>query len=116
MRRIEPAELALRPFHILDEEWALPGRRPRATQSDDGFVGGLGTLWNRPVATVYVRLTRFTFALLNAHRNSRSASCRPEGPPTSTRRGSSILDQSLYPQQDYHRAFIGEVVAAWVTA
>jgi flavin reductase (DIM6/NTAB) family NADH-FMN oxidoreductase RutF len=164
MRRIEPAELTLRPFHLLDEEWALlVGGRERPNPMTVSW-GGLGTLWNRPVATVYVRPTRFTFDLLNAHpeftlcflppalkaaldlcgsRSGRdtdkwaAAGLRPE-PSASVAvprvAGSTLvlegrvlatfdldparfLDpkiESLYPQRDYHRAFIGEVVAAWV--
>jgi flavin reductase (DIM6/NTAB) family NADH-FMN oxidoreductase RutF len=29
--------------------------------------GGMGTLWHRPVVTVYVRPTRHTFSLMNGH-------------------------------------------------
>lgn len=67
MRRIEPADLDLRPFQLLDREWALlvggAGRPSPMTVS----WGGLGTLWQKPVATVYVRPTRHTWELLNGH-------------------------------------------------
>lgn len=64
MKKIEPARLSLRPFHILDQEWALlVGGREKSNPMTVSW-GGLGTLWNRPVATVYVRPTRFTFSLL----------------------------------------------------
>ena len=66
MRRCEPAELKLRPFHLLDEEWALlVAGRERPNPMTVSW-GGFGTLWNRPVVTVYVRPTRFTFGLLEA--------------------------------------------------
>jgi len=65
MRRIELTDLTLKPFDILDREWALlvggDGKPNPMTVS----WGGLGTLWQRPVATVYVRPTRHTWSLLN---------------------------------------------------
>jgi flavin reductase (DIM6/NTAB) family NADH-FMN oxidoreductase RutF len=166
MRRIEPSELMLRPFRIFDAEWALlVGGRERPNPMTVSW-GGLGTLWNRPVATVYVRPTRFTCGLLDAH--PEFTLCFP--PPAmkaaldfcGTRSGrdtdkwaaaglraepsaevavprvagaASVLEcrvlatldldptrfldtaiEALYPQRDYHRVFIGEVVAAWVAA
>lgn len=66
-RRIEPADLVLRPFHVLDERWALlVAGAPRPNPMTVSW-GGLGTLWNRPVVTVFVRPTRYTFELLAAH-------------------------------------------------
>jgi flavin reductase (DIM6/NTAB) family NADH-FMN oxidoreductase RutF len=166
MRRIEPAELTVRPFHILDTQWALlVGGRERPNPMTVSW-GGLGTLWNRPVVTVYVRPTRFTYGLLEAHpeftlcflpptmkaaldlcgsRSGRdtdkwaAAGLRAEpsaavavprvAGATLALEGrvlaSSDLDptrfldpkiESLYPQRDYHRVYLGEVVAAWVEA
>jgi flavin reductase (DIM6/NTAB) family NADH-FMN oxidoreductase RutF len=64
MQRIDPAQLLVRPFYLLDQEWALlVGGREHPNPMTVSW-GGLGTLWNRPVATVYVRPTRFTFTLL----------------------------------------------------
>jgi flavin reductase (DIM6/NTAB) family NADH-FMN oxidoreductase RutF len=64
LKRVAAAELCLRPFHLLDQEWALlVGGREKPNPMTVSW-GGLGTLWNRPVATVYVRPTRFTFSLL----------------------------------------------------
>jgi len=127
--------------------------------------GGLGTLWNRPVVTVYVRPTRHTFELMVAHEEFtlnvltpvmrealdicgscsgrttdkwEAARITPEpSSAVSVPRvaGADLalecrtlhtfdLDptrfmdpeiESLYPQRDYHRAFIGEVVAAWAS-
>jgi len=163
MQPIDPANLTLRPFHILDAEWALlVGGRGRPNPMTVSW-GGLGTLWNRPVATVYVRPTRFTFGLLETHpeftlcflpptmkaaldlcgsRSGRNTDkwsaaglrAEPSAAVAVPRvAGSSLvlegrvlatfdldparfLDsaiESLYPKRDYHRAFIGEVVAAW---
>ena len=65
-KRIDPDALCLRPFHVLDKEWALlVGGREKPNPMTVSW-GGLGTLWNRPVATVYVRPTRHTFGLLRS--------------------------------------------------
>jgi flavin reductase (DIM6/NTAB) family NADH-FMN oxidoreductase RutF len=67
MRHIEPEELAIRPFELLDKQWALlvggTGKPNPMTVS----WGGFGTLWHKPTVTVYVRPTRFTYGLLNEH-------------------------------------------------
>ncbi len=68
MRRIEPAELTLKPFEILDREWALLVGGAEKPNPMTVSWGGLGTLWQRPVATVYVRPTRHTWTLLNGCR------------------------------------------------
>jgi flavin reductase (DIM6/NTAB) family NADH-FMN oxidoreductase RutF len=65
MRKVDPKELQVRPFHLLDEEWALlvsgKGKPNPMTVS----WGGFGTLWHKPAVTIYVRPTRHTYALLN---------------------------------------------------
>ncbi len=66
MRAIAPGDLLLRPFTILDANWALLVAGSSRPNPMTVSWGGLGTLWNRPVATVYVRPTRFTFSLLEA--------------------------------------------------
>lgn len=163
MRKIEPAELTVKPFHLLDKEWALlVGGRDRPNPMTVSW-GGLGTLWNRPVATVYVRPTRHTWDLLNQHPeftlNVLPPSLRPALQLCGTRSGRELdkwaaaglvpepservavprvgsarlslecrvlatLDidpanfvdptvEDLYPGKDYHRVFLGEVLAAW---
>lgn len=53
------------PLTLFDKDWCL------ITVNDHGRVntmtaswGGLGTLWNQPIATIFVRPTRFTHELL----------------------------------------------------
>src|SRR5512135_1981709 len=66
MRRVPPQDVLVRPFAILDVSWALLVAGSARPNPMTVSWGGLGTLWNRPVATVYVRPTRFTFSLLEA--------------------------------------------------
>ena len=67
MRKVDPTSLAIRPFELLDLEWALLVAGKDRPNPMTISWGGLGTLWQRPVVTVYVRPTRHTFSLLNAH-------------------------------------------------
>jgi flavin reductase (DIM6/NTAB) family NADH-FMN oxidoreductase RutF len=163
MRRVNPHELRVTPFALFDRQWALlVAGRTRPNPMTVSW-GGLGTLWNRPVATVYVRPTRFTFSLLEAEpeftlnflperyraaldlcgaRSGRDADkwretglgqvpgeavpvplvaeaelaleCRVLA--TQDLDPARFLDRridSMYPRQDYHRIFVGEVLAAW---
>jgi flavin reductase (DIM6/NTAB) family NADH-FMN oxidoreductase RutF len=64
MREIEPEDFLARPFHLLDKEWALLVAGKTRPNPMTVSWGGFGTLWNKPVVTVYVRPTRFTFCLL----------------------------------------------------
>ncbi|MBI5442328.1 MAG: flavin reductase family protein [Deltaproteobacteria bacterium] len=163
MHRIHPTELTVRPFHLLDREWALlVAGRERPNPMTVSW-GGMGTLWGRPVVTVYVRPTRYTWGLLGEHpeftlnflpetrrralelcgsRSGREAdkwaAAELEPVPSEVvaiprvsgarlafecRVLASLdldpgrfLDRSLdemYSEKDFHRVFLGEVVALW---
>ena len=163
MRRIDPKEISLRPFAALDDDWALLASGADKPNLMTVSWGGFGTLWNRPVVTVYVRPTRFSYGLLNGHPeftlnfmpDSRrdalelcgatsgidtdkwaAAKLTPLAPesvkvPRVAEAGLSfecrilaafdfdparffdktILEQ--YPGKDFHRAFVGQVLAAF---
>ncbi len=164
MREIDFRDVHLRPFQTLDEDWAiLVAGRDRPNPMTVSW-GGFGTLWNRPVVTVYVRPTRHTFGLLDAHPeftlNFLPETLRPalelcgklSGRDTDkwaasklTREPSGcvavprvaqarlsfeckVLSQldfdparfadpsilGLYPQRDFHRAYVGQVLKALV--
>ncbi|MBR4455722.1 MAG: flavin reductase [Solobacterium sp.] len=53
-------------FKLFDQNWGLlaAGTADRHNAMTISW-GGLGTLWNKPVATVYVKPCRHTFAFLN---------------------------------------------------
>jgi flavin reductase (DIM6/NTAB) family NADH-FMN oxidoreductase RutF len=68
MREVPLSELSVRPFTLLDRQWAiLVGGAERPNPMTVSW-GGMGTLWNRPTVTIYVRPTRYTYELLEAHR------------------------------------------------
>ena len=52
-------------FHIFDKQWALvtAGTLKHYNTMTISW-GGLGTLWSRPVATVYVKPIRYTYQFL----------------------------------------------------
>lgn len=59
--RVSISDIECHPFTVLDRDWAL------VTAGELGHMntmtvswGGLGTLWNKPVATVYIRPQRYT--------------------------------------------------------
>ncbi len=62
---MDPKELQIRPFQILDEEWALLVSGVDRPNPMTVSWGGFGTLWHKPTVTVYVRPTRHTKALLD---------------------------------------------------
>ena len=53
-------------FSKFDKQWALlcAGTKEKHNTMTVSW-GGMGTLWGRPVVTVYVRPTRYTFGFLN---------------------------------------------------
>lgn len=58
-------EITLAPFKVFDDEWALV---TAGNQDDFNTMtiswGGLGTLWNKSVATIYVKPIRYTYEYL----------------------------------------------------
>lgn len=163
-RLIDPAQIVLRPFHVLDEEWALLATGTSPPNLMTVSWGGLGTLWERPMVTVYVRPVRHSYRCLETHAeytlnflphdefqtaldfcgsasgrdvdkweetgltavaSSRVAVPRVvEAALTLECRVVSTFDldparfkdpaiDALYPDRDYHRAYLGEVLAAW---
>lgn len=63
MKKIKPEELTDNPIKLIGKDWMLvtagtPGEFNTMTAS----WGGVGFLWNKPVAFVFVRHERYTFA------------------------------------------------------
>jgi len=53
------------PLHMLDQEWALltAGNKEKFNSMTISW-GGFGTIWNKPVATVYVKPVRYTYEFM----------------------------------------------------
>lgn len=55
----------LAPLYTIDQEWAVlaVGRKEKFNAMTISW-GGLGTIWNKPVATVYVKPNRYTYKFM----------------------------------------------------
>ena len=66
-RQITPEELCESPFSTIGRDWLLITAPDKSKESGINAMtaswGGLGILWNKPVATVYIRPQRHTFSL-----------------------------------------------------
>ncbi|MEF2919906.1 MAG: flavin reductase [Acutalibacteraceae bacterium] len=64
-KEIKPAEIVENPFKLIGTDWML------VTAEDDNKTnmmtaswGGLGIMWNKPVAYTFIRPQRYTFGML----------------------------------------------------
>ncbi len=66
-REITPEQLIDSPFRLIGKDWLLITVPDEEKESGANAMtaswGGLGVLWNKPVATVYVRPQRHTYTL-----------------------------------------------------
>ena len=61
MQKLSPYELAQNPFTLIGKQWTLiTTKAANKTNAMTASWGGVGILWNKPVATVYIRPQRFT--------------------------------------------------------
>jgi len=66
-KSVKASELAVNPFTKIGKEWLLiTGNRGEETNTMTASWGGLGVLWNRDVATVYIRPQRYTKEFIDA--------------------------------------------------
>lgn len=64
---IDPMEFVCRPFQLLQQKWMLltaGENTPGGFNTMTVAWGGFGVLWNKPVAQIFVRPTRFTFGFV----------------------------------------------------
>lgn len=65
--KIKPEEIVRNPFLLFNKDWALlTGGTPENCNPMTVSWGGVGILWNKPVATVYVRPQRYTYGYTEA--------------------------------------------------
>ena len=66
-REINTSELYASPFEVIGKDWLLitvpDGEKESGANAMTASWGGLGVLWNKPVATIYVRPQRHTYSL-----------------------------------------------------
>lgn len=63
---IQPEQLRENPFQLIGKEWMLvTAGTLEAFNTMTASWGGMGVLWNRPVAFAFVRPQRYTFEFMN---------------------------------------------------
>jgi flavin reductase (DIM6/NTAB) family NADH-FMN oxidoreductase RutF len=64
-KTIKPADIRDNPFRLIDQDWTLiTAGTLKSFNTMTASWGGLGTLWNKPVAFVFVRPTRYTYGFM----------------------------------------------------
>jgi len=64
-KSISIKDLNINPLTTFDQEWCLISVKDQdKINTMTASWGGLGTLWNLPVATIYVRQSRYTYQFL----------------------------------------------------
>lgn len=78
MRQITPEELTRNPFQMIGKDWLmLTAKSGDRTNTMTASWGGVGIMWGKPVAYIFVRPQRFTKTLIDAE-NRFSISVLPE--------------------------------------
>ena len=64
-KEISPSEIKNNPFDLIGKDWALvTAKNKNGCNTMTASWGGVGIMWNRPVAFTFIRPQRFTFGLL----------------------------------------------------
>lgn len=67
MKQFTPEQITQNPFSMISKQWMLITTRAQGkTNAMTASWGGVGVLWNKPVAYLFVRPQRFTHELLDA--------------------------------------------------
>lgn len=64
-KEINPSEIKNNPFDLIGKDWALvTAKNGEDCNTMTASWGGVGIMWNKPVAFTFIRPQRFTFGLL----------------------------------------------------
>ena len=64
-KKISPDKIEKNSIHLMAKEWMLiTAGNIKSFNNMTAAWGGLGYLWNKPVAFVYVRPTRYTYEFI----------------------------------------------------
>ena len=68
MKEIKPEELQKNPFQMIGKEWLLvTAEKEGKTNTMTASWGGVGIMWGKPVAYVFIRPQRYTKAVSYTH-------------------------------------------------
>ncbi len=67
-KKISVQELNCNPFTLIGDEWMLvsAGNEASGYNTMTASWGGLGVIWNKPVATIYIRPQRYTKTFIDS--------------------------------------------------
>jgi len=66
--KADPYKLKENVFKLIDRDWMLVAAgTPERWNTMTASWGGLGVLWNRPVAFAFIRPTRYTYEFMERH-------------------------------------------------
>lgn len=64
-QKIDPRALEDNPFRLIGDDWMLvTSGAPDHFNTMTASWGGVGILWNKPVATIYIRPQRYTYEFI----------------------------------------------------
>lgn len=64
-KKINPSEITDNPFDLIGKDWALvAAKNGNHCNMMTASWGGVGIMWNKPVAFTFIRPQRFTFGLM----------------------------------------------------
>lgn len=66
-KEISPSEISANPFDLIGKQWALvTARDGEGCNPMTASWGGVGVMWNKPVAFTFIRPQRYTFGLMES--------------------------------------------------
>ena len=64
-KEIKPSEIVNNPFDLIGKDWALvTAKNGEGCNTMTASWGGVGIMWNKPVAFTFIRPQRYTFGLM----------------------------------------------------
>lgn len=113
----------LMPFYDLDKKWAIltSGDKEKFNQMTVSW-GGFGTIWNKPVVTVYVRHNRYTYEFIenneyftlsffsDEYKKDLSILGSKSGKDINIDNMSEEIKEKYYSNDPVHKMYIGEVI------
>ena len=64
-KEIKPSEIVNNPFDLIGKDWALvTSKNGEGCNTMTASWGGVGIMWNKPVAFTFIRPQRYTFGLM----------------------------------------------------
>ena len=113
MREIDANELNCNVFDLIGSKWMLvTAGDEQGSNTMTASWGGLGVIWGKPSATVYVRPQRYTKEFVDAQEVECAAIGNPDDPATvsTTRPGEILAGAEFYTYDDKYKNGVSQTV------